>query len=218
MNLLAIDACTEVCSVSLVARQTRANRLIRGVAKSSGLVLSLCAEVFAQLNFKPEQLDGIIYTQGPGAFTGVRMCVGVVQGLALAHNIPTLGFSTLEVMARAARKKYQNENIAVALDARMSEVYWGVYRQQQLQFECVQKPDQVETLGADFVGVGSGWGAYGQVLSKHSEVVEYEPDFYSQASDLMALALDVLNKTKTLGDNLPAPTYLRNNVAAKSLK
>jgi tRNA threonylcarbamoyladenosine biosynthesis protein TsaB len=51
------------------------------------------------------------------------------MGMSLAFDIPTKGFSTLEVLGVGAAKKYKSNKIAVALDARMSEVYWGVYEQ-----------------------------------------------------------------------------------------
>jgi tRNA threonylcarbamoyladenosine biosynthesis protein TsaB len=47
--------------------------------------------------------------------------------MSLAFDIPTKGFSTLEVLGAGAAKKYKSNKIAVALDARMNEVYWGVF-------------------------------------------------------------------------------------------
>ncbi len=94
MNLLAIDTCTEVCSVSLYTDGVKVSRFVKGVEKSSGLILPLCDEVFAEVDIAVADLDSIIYTKGPGAFTGVRMCIGVVQGMSLAYDIPTMGFST----------------------------------------------------------------------------------------------------------------------------
>jgi tRNA threonylcarbamoyladenosine biosynthesis protein TsaB len=122
-NILAIDTCTEVCSVSLYTQGETVSRFVKDVTKSSGLILPLCDEVFAQTGLSVADLDAIVYTKGPGAFTGVRMCVSVVQGMSLAFDIPTKGFSTLEVLGVGAAKKYKSNKIAVALDARMSEVY-----------------------------------------------------------------------------------------------
>jgi tRNA A37 threonylcarbamoyladenosine modification protein TsaB len=42
----------------------------------------------------------------------------------------------------------------------MSEVYWGVYEQGVLMSERLAKPDEVDTLSDEFIGVGTGWGAY----------------------------------------------------------
>jgi tRNA threonylcarbamoyladenosine biosynthesis protein TsaB len=95
MNILAIDTCTEITSITLCVNGEKSTRVLRDVAKSSGHILKLCDEVFSEASMKLDDVDIIAYTKGPGAFTGVRMCVGVVQGLALSANIPTIGFSTI---------------------------------------------------------------------------------------------------------------------------
>ncbi len=214
-TILAIDTCTEVCSVSLYSRGEIISRFVQDVAKSSSLVLPLCDEVFAQAGLSVADLDVIVYTQGPGAFTGVRMCVSVVQGMSLAYDIPTLGFSTLEVMCFGAAQKYKTDKVAVALDARMREVYWGVYEKGILSAERIAKPDEIDILSSDFIGVGTGWGAYGEALSRQSGVDNFVSDFYPKSENLIAL---YIGKESKESDELPLPTYLRNNVAKKSLK
>ena len=94
MNILAIDACTDVATVTLSLSGVKTSRMVSDIAKSSGHILKLCDEVFSEADTKLGEVDLIAYTKGPGAFTGVRMCIGVVQGLSLACNIPTLGFSS----------------------------------------------------------------------------------------------------------------------------
>ncbi|WP_237731912.1 tRNA (adenosine(37)-N6)-threonylcarbamoyltransferase complex dimerization subunit type 1 TsaB [Bathymodiolus thermophilus thioautotrophic gill symbiont] len=214
-NILAIDTCTEVCSVSLYTQGEMVSRFVQDVAKSSSLILPLCDEVFAEANITSADLDVIVYTKGPGAFTGVRMCVSVVQGMSLAHNIPTVGFSTLEVVGFGAVQKYKIDKLAIALDARMNEVYWGIYQEGVLSVERLEKPDLVDVLGVDFMGVGTGWGAYAEVLAARTGIDNFVANFYPKSENLIAL---FLAKNTEIGAELPLPTYLRNNVAQKSLK
>lgn len=143
------------------------------------------------------------------------MCVSVVQGMSLAYDIPTLGFSTLEVVGFGAAQKYKTDKVAVALDARMREVYWGVYEKGILSAERIAKPDEIDILSSDFIGVGTGWGAYGEALSRQSGVDNFVSDFYPKSENLIAL---YIGKGSKESDELPLPTYLRNNVAKKSLK
>ncbi len=218
MNLLAIDTCTDTCSVSLHTQGKIFSRFVQGVEKNSGLILSLCDEVFKTSQLSPSTLSGIIYTKGPGAFTGVRMCISVVQGISLAHNIPTMGLSTLELLGFGAFKKYNTNKIAIALDARMSEVYWGIYQNQVLSKESLQKPNEVDTLEKGFIGVGSGWGAYENELIQQTGIDTYIADFYPKAENLIALYLTHVNKNINFSKKLALPTYLRNNVAHKLLK
>ncbi len=217
-NILAIDTCTEVCSVSLYTQGNTTSRFLKDVAKSSSLILPLCDEVLDEASLNVADLDLIVYTKGPGAFTGVRMCVSVVQGMSLAFDIPTLGFSTLEVVGFGASKKYKTDKVAIALDARMSEVYLGIYEGGVLTHETLCKPDEAPVLGMDYMGVGTGWGAYENELIGATNINKYAADFYPKSENLINLALAHIDKNQAFDGNLPLPTYLRNNVAQKSLK
>ena len=218
MNILAIDTCTDVASVTLYLSGVKTSRMVSDIDKSSGHILKLCDEVFSEANTKLSEVDFIAYTKGPGAFTGVRMCIGVVQGLSLACNIPTLGFSTLELLGFRASKKYNTQKVAAAIDARMGEVYWAVYIEGLVKSERICKPEQVDKLSAEFVGVGSGWKIYKDSLIKASEIKCVEPEFYPNSSDLVDLSILSIDLGKKVTHELPQPTYLRNNVAQKSLK
>ena len=218
MNILAIDTCTDVASVTLYSSGVKTSRMVSDIAKSSGHILKLCDEVFSEADTKLSEVDFIAYTKGPGAFTGVRMCIGVVQGLSLACNIPTLGFSTLELLGYRASKKFNTQKVATAIDARMGEVYWAVYLEGIVKSERICKPEQVDKLSAEFVGVGSGWKIYKDSLIKASEIKCIEPEFYPDSSDLVDLSILSIDLGKKVTHELPQPTYLRNNVAQKSLK
>jgi len=218
MNILAIDTCTDVASLTLYSSGVKTSRKVSNIAKSSGHILKLCDEVFSEADTKLSEVDFIAYTKGPGAFTGVRMCIGVVQGLSLACNIPTLGFSTLELLGFRASKKFNTQKVATAIDARMGEVYWAVYLEGIVKSERICKPEQVDKLSAEFVGVGSGWKIYKDSLIKASEIKCVEPEFYPDSSDLVDLSILSIDLGKKVTHELPQPTYLRNNVAQKSLK
>jgi len=189
MNILAIDTCTDVASVTLYSSGVKTSRMVSDIAKSSGHILKLCDEVFSEADTKLSEVDFIAYTKGPGAFTGVRMCIGVVQGLSLACNIPTLGFSTLGLLGYRASKKFNTQKVASAIDARMGEVYWAVYLEGIVKSERICKPEQVDKLSAEFVGVGSGWNIYKDSLIKASEIKCVEPEFYPDSSDLIDLSI-----------------------------
>ncbi len=217
-NILAIDTCTEVCSVSLYSDSAKTSRFLKDVAKSSGLILPLCDEVLDETGLSVKDLDLIVYSKGPGAFTGVRMCVSVVQGMSLAFEIPTLGFSTLELVGFGAQQKFNTDKIAIALDARMNEVYWAQINQGKFTGETIFKPEDAPKLGTDYLGVGSGWGAYSQALVGATNIVNYQAQFYPMAENLIELALNHIAQGLPFDDNLPLPTYLRNNVAQKSFE
>lgn len=218
MNILAIDTCTEVASVTLYASGVRTSRVLTNVEKSSGHILKLCNEVFDESGMELKEINLIAYSKGPGAFTGVRMCIGVVQGLSLSCNIPTIGFSTLELLGFRASKILKVEKIAIALDARMGEVYWAVYEHGVVSKMKICSPEDVDYLDADFVGVGTGWGAHHDKLHLASNVKITDLTVFPEACELIDLSLLAIESGQSPTFELPEPIYLRNNVAQKSLK
>ncbi len=115
-------------------------------------------------------VDAIAFGRGPGAFTGVRIAIGVVQGLAFALDRPVLPISNLAVLAAArSAASTARSQVAAAIDARMDEVYWGCYAAEQGEMrlqglEAVLAPELAQLpRGAcgDWFAAGTGWGTYG---------------------------------------------------------
>jgi tRNA threonylcarbamoyladenosine biosynthesis protein TsaB len=127
MRILAVDTATEICGVGLTTNgrvhvelsfshgQTHAKYLMQAVRN----VLDL-----AGLNF--QDVDAYAVTRGPGSFTGLRIGISTIKGLALATHKPVVGVSSLAVLAHQAGKT--GGLICPMLDARRREVYWALYR------------------------------------------------------------------------------------------
>lgn len=209
-NILAIESCTSVCSVSFLNKNQQVTRFVDSVEKPSSLLLSLCKEVLDEANINLSAIDYLAYSRGPGAFTGVRLCLGVVQGLSLAHNIPTLGFSTLEVLGFGLRDE---ENVLTALDARMGEVYWARYQFGKLQQEGINKPCDLPKLEDNTIGIGSGWDQYH--LLDNLCAYEFVENKHPSAQDLAILAFEAWQNNTCKVDDMPRACYFRNQVAVK---
>ena len=218
MNILAIDTCTDIASVTLFKSGEFTSRVLSGVEKTSGHILKLCDEVFIESKTQLKEVDLISYSKGPGSFTGVRMCIGVVQGLSLSVQIPTMSFTTLELIGFRASQLTKSKKIAVALDARMGEVYWATYVDGLIDNMKISNPQEVDDLGTSFLGVGSGWKTYSEVLKKTSNVSKIDLSIKPESSALIELSLQAMNEGFEGTLDLPQPIYLRNNVAEKSLK
>ena len=218
MNILAIDTCTDIASVTLFKSGEFTSRVLSGVEKTSGHILKLCNEVFIESKTQLKEVDLISYSKGPGSFTGVRMCIGVVQGLSLSMQIPTMGFTTLELIGFKASQLTKSKKIAVALDARMGEVYWATYVDGLIDNMKICNPQEVDVLGSSFLGVGSGWKTYSEVLKKTSNISKIDLSIKPESSALIELSLQAMNEGFEGTLDLPQPIYLRNNVAKKSLK
>jgi tRNA threonylcarbamoyladenosine biosynthesis protein TsaB len=218
LNILAIDTCTDIASVTLFKSGEFTSRVLSGVEKTSGHILKLCNEVFIESKTQLKEVDLISYSKGPGSFTGVRMCIGVVQGLSLSMQIPTMGFTTLELIGFKASQLTKSKKIAVALDARMGEVYWATYVDGLIDNMKICNPQEVDVLGSSFLGVGSGWKTYSEVLKKTSNISKIDLSIKPESSALIELSLQGMNEGFEGTLDLAQPIYLRNNVAEKSLK
>ena len=218
MNILAIDTCTDIASVTLFKSGEFTSRVLSGVEKTSGHILKLCDEVFKESKTQLKEVDLISYSKGPGSFTGVRMCIGVVQGLSLSMQIPTMSFTTLELIGFRASQLTKSKKIAVALDARMGEVYWATYVDGLIDNMKICNPQEVDDLDSSFVGVGSGWKTYSEELKIASNINKVDLSIKPESSALTELSLQGMNEGFEGTLDLPQPIYLRNNVAEKSLK
>lgn len=140
-NYLAIDTSTQACSVALqvdgimyrshqLTPQTHAN-----------LLLEMIQALLSEANTTPDKIDYLVYGEGPGAFTGIRIAAGAIQGLALGWDKPVIAVSSLEAMMLTGLELCNQDLTATlapglnfdrpvkwlaVLDARMQEVYTQV--------------------------------------------------------------------------------------------
>jgi len=107
-----------------------------------------------------ERIDLLVCTTGPGSFTGVRIGVSTIKGLALATGKPIVGVSTLEALA--VNVFPSRRLICPLLDARKNQVYAGLYRAGPDSLPEAVAPDRLTDIGflvktlageeVDFVG------------------------------------------------------------------
>jgi tRNA threonylcarbamoyladenosine biosynthesis protein TsaB len=143
LKLLALDTSTECCSVALLsgdALTLREKLTERGHAE---LVLPFVDALLTDAGLALGELDGLAFGRGPGAFTGLRIAAGVVQGLAYAAGLRVVPVSSLAAVA-ARVPAAPGDIVLVCNDARMGELYWGHY--------VLGDDGAVVTLGAERVG------------------------------------------------------------------
>ena len=130
MNILGIDTSAVVCSVALVSdcKTLFAKTVSEGLTHSETL-LPLIKEAFEACDFSVSDLDGIAVSHGPGSFTGLRIGISAVKGLAISHGIPCIGVSTIEALAMNAIEE-DGVVICPVMDARRGEFYNGLFRVQ----------------------------------------------------------------------------------------
>jgi tRNA threonylcarbamoyladenosine biosynthesis protein TsaB len=212
MNLLAIETSTELGSIAL----WRDGELLRrgcpvGVAHSETLLPLISATLRAAgLGFA--DLQAVAFAAGPGSFTGLRVACGVAQGLAFAHDLPVVPVGTLEAMALASG----GQRVIVLLDARMGEVYHGLFAA-----GVALAPPAVCPPSLLPVPESTGWLACGNGLAAHPLLRQrlaacvdvWQPGLMPDAGAVAHLAVACLARGEGVDAAAAAPLYVRNKVA-----
>lgn len=219
--LLALDATTEACSVALRAGGEEHGlwrRLPRG---HSGALLPMLERLLAEAGCTRGAIDAIAFCAGPGAFTGVRISVGVAQGLGFALDRPLIPLSTLQVIATGVLQAHPDAPGAlVAADARMGEVYTAAYRAaapslpEAVAADALTRPEAVTPSPGGWVGAGTGFAAHPDSLAARLRpgLAAIEAERLPDARDALPLA----GVRYSAADWVPAeqaePVYLRHRV------
>lgn len=231
-NYLVIDASTEACSVALLY-QGKTSSLYELCPQSHSLrLLPMIDELLTTADCKLQNLDGIIFGQGPGSFTGVRIGIGVTQGLAFSANLPVVGVSTLQAMAQQALNEHGETRVVSAIDARMSEVYTGYYEadsnniMQPKTAESVLAPELVKQHYIDKVnldladlpyGVGTGWEAYKNDLADLKSNTGEPEILFPHAQAMLFIGQLAFEQNKGVEAEHAQPVYVRDTVSWKKL-
>ena len=224
MNILALDTCTESCSAALLYNGQLYERVEMTQRGHSDLILGMMDELFKQAGTTISVVDVVAFGRGPGSFTGVRVGVGVAQGIAFARDIPVIPISTLAAVAQGAADSLGIEQIAVAMDARMGEIYCAHYHYEKgviklVDQEQVCPPEVFSPYSTEhqWNGVGTGWREYDSVLRSNfsGHLVDVSFEHYPRASSIIKLAKIEAEAGRMVTADQALPVYLRDNVAKK---
>jgi tRNA threonylcarbamoyladenosine biosynthesis protein TsaB len=180
--ILAMDCATETMGLALLDGEDVQAELYLGEGRHRAEVLLPALEKLLRLaGVSMEKIDLLACTTGPGSFTGVRIGVSTVKGLALALRKPIVGVSTLEALAMNALPS--PILICPMLDARRDQVYAGLYRMAPDGFPEAVSPERltditqwIHDLPPDKVDViGSGALRYRMRLLE-SQAIRCDPD------------------------------------------
>ena len=218
-TLLALDTATEACAVALLHNGQVFSRYAVIPRLHAQRILPMISEVLTEAGIAKTAIEAIAFGRGPGAFTGLRIAVGVVQGLAFALKIPVLPVSDLAAIAQRACREHGAKQVAVAIDARMGEVYWGCYGlvngEVCLQgVEAVLAPEQAQlprTAQGDWFAAGTGWLAYAERIAV--PVYADDAQLLPHAEDILTLAQGMWQRGEAISAQDAQPIYLRDQVA-----
>lgn len=219
MKLLAVETSTEACSVAISIDGKIHERIDHG-QHHSDVILGMVQQVLAESGLSLKQLDAIAFSRGPGSFTSLRIGAGVVQGLAFGANLPVVPVSSLAALAQSV----DAPKVLVAFDARMNQVYWGAYVKNkkglvELQGqEIVIAPVDVPLPeGNGWVGAGSGWDVYADLLARKLGgcLTEWRAKIFPTSRAVATLGTAAFAAGQAVSPEQAIPVYVRDEVAVK---
>lgn len=214
--ILAIETATANCAVSIVGEGVEYHQQLDAPQQHAQMILPMIEQALADTSIKPQELTALAFGEGPGAFTGLRIAAGVVQGLALGWNKPVLNISTLEGLALQGCMQTGQQQWCACLDARMGEIYMQKVRF-DIEGRCIERyPAQLMSVEQALasIDVEAGIGDFSEL---HPQWVERFDTWIEAKPGALALAQLALQKlahnpaeAQWLEDGfIPQPVYLR---------
>ncbi len=203
-----IDGQFIICEEFWETRLTHSKRLVKMIEHM--LTNRACMEL--------SDIDAFVAARGPGSFTGLRIGISVVKGLAYAMEKPAAGVSSLDGIA--FRFVHSSIPVCVMMDAKRNEVYCALY-----QFDhgrLVSKSHERVVSPEDAIGMTSGATLFAGSGSKvFKDIIEQKADHPSLAHNFLdsisasALILSLYSKENFFNEpeNILTPSYLRQSDA-----
>jgi len=170
-------------------------------------------QLLSDAGWTPRELEGLAVSVGPGSFTGLRVGLSTVKGLALALAIPVAAVPTLDAMA--AMLPYASLPVCPVLDARKREVYASLYRwdgrgmRREWDYLAVAPDDLARRLDEPVIVLGDGADAIRSPLARGIRPPRRGPA--PAAVGALGLARLAIGDTVAMADL--APIYLRPSEA-----
>lgn len=222
MKVLGIDTSTPCGSIGLIHGQDIISEYILNVSVThSERLLGAIDLVLRRAGCALDDLDGFAISLGPGSFTGVRIGVSTVKGLAYAVQKPVVGVSTLDVLAsQVSPTPYL---ICPIIDARKGEVYSAFYRYEESdrpkrlsEFQALRPEVLSRMLNERTIFLGDGVKAYGDDLRKwlKSFAIFSSPTLHiPHGSAVARLGVELLLRGEVLNLATFIPLYVRRSEA-----
>jgi len=227
--ILSIETASSSCSAALSVNGEISSRSEVGNNIHSAFLLSMVDSLLSDAGLSPQSLDAVVVGQGPGSFTGLRIGVGVGQGLAYGADCPMIGISSLDALALQAASNTSlttEQTIIAMLDARMGEVYWCEYKQADqgvLAIGDIRVSAPADVLSSNAKEstcvIGNAWQVYAGQFSSltHDGIVDCGL-VYPSATSLLVLGDKMYTQKEWVLAADFMPIYVRNDVAKKSAK
>ncbi|MGB5157661.1 tRNA threonylcarbamoyladenosine biosynthesis protein TsaB [Desulfobacterium sp. N47] len=226
MKILAVDTASRYCGVAIVDNNNLLSELFNGKQEThSKHLMTMIREALEISGLTPHDLDGFSVTRGPGSFTGLRIGISCVKGLAEAIKKPVAVISTLDALAEQLPET--DYLICIMTDARKGEVYFSRYRFADgiIKKETGEKnfiPEMaIDNINEPCIFVGDGVCLYKNIIEgKLEDLVHFMPDEFNiiKASTVGFLGIKKFCNNDIEDAGLIVPYYIRKSDISKKVQ
>ena len=229
MRILAFDSSAVSASVALVEDGKLLGETYLNVGLThSATLMPMTQQLLQASDCKLEDIDALAVSAGPGSFTGLRIAVSCVKGIAAALDKKCIAVSTLEAMAYNLLPTGEY-TICAVMDARCKQFYNALFKVQNGEITrlCDDRAIMVDKLGeelknisGDIILVGDGAALAYSLIGDENENVKLSPDNqrFQKASSVAAAAIKKYNNNnETISAAALMPSYLRLSQAEREL-
>ena len=227
MKILAVDTSATAASVAVAEENKLIGEFSINTALTHSQTLMPMVDVLLKnTGLSVNDISAVAVNAGPGSFTGVRIGVAAVKGIAFPKNLPCVSISTLESMAY---NMLGNDCVVCSvMDARCSQVYnalfrvSGCYVTRMTDDRALSLTDlrlELQNIGENIVLVGDGAALCCDFLNSEMKNVILAPfnNRIQTASSVAYAAFEKINKGETVTADELMPVYLRLPQAQREL-
>ena len=229
MKILAISTAEKECSMALIEDQNPVCEEMWAAKQThSKHIMDMVARIMDRSGVSIDELDGFVAAKGPGSFTGLRIGISTIKGLAYATKKPCAGIPSLDGIAW--QFSFSSLPVCVMMDAQRGEVYQATYNFEngkllnKSQEKALRPIEVLESLNKDTLFAGSGAVAYKEIIkmeikrSEFNRTAQFAPLFQNKVN-ACALAEALFQNSSILNGKNDSfvPEYLRKSDAEINL-
>lgn len=227
MKILALDCSAGPASAAIIEEgKIIASSFVNVKLTHSQTLLPMVKNTLDAAMLQVSDLDAYAINHGPGSFTGIRIGISAVKGLAAAENKPCIEVSTLYSIACC----FKNTDclLCAAMDARCNQVYNALFRIENgvVTRLCEDRAVMVDEVTAELEGfneniliAGDGAALFGAFAETKANIrIAEEPQRYQNACGVALAAEEAVKEGKTVSADALQPFYLRLPQAERELK
>jgi len=220
VKLLALDTSTDACSVAVLSGESVFEQHVIEPRAHTRILLPMIRHVLREASLEPTDLDALVLGNGPGSFIGMRISASVAQGICYAAGLDIVPVSSLAAIAAEVMHESHVNDVLVAQDARMSEIYVGRFARDADGLPVARSEEEIVPLGpvadvsSQTVVAGLAWQKYDDLLKVNLEhIAEVSFVTVPHARFLLALGQRDFTAGKAISPEALLPAYIRTKVA-----